>query len=93
MTKQEARAIVGKFLTNEVEFSSKEGIASLIDAHLVLGYPLPQPLGDTLSRKIMESLPPGYTAIVEPYLGSVRVSVVKDDHLRMWKNRPPEEHD
>jgi len=68
-------------------------LTDLVDAHLRLGYPVPQTLGDTLSNKIMESLPPGYTAIVEPYLGSVRISVVKDEHVRMWKNRPPEEHD
>jgi len=93
MERQEAETWLTAWLSKPDSILDRGTVDKVLDAYNILRYPAPQTLCDEFAKTIQVGLPPGYTAIAEPYLGRVRVSVVKDKALRMWKNRPKEEHD
>jgi len=84
MEKREARARVGQYLNGEAEMKTTKDLEQLVDAHLALLYPVPQPLLANLTQKYQAQAPAGFTVIVQPYKDRTRVLFVKTKHLRRF---------
>jgi len=84
MEKQEARDVIGQFLTGHLVPETIAELEQLVDAHLLLLYPVPQPLLTDLQRKHQAQAPLGYTVIIQTYKDRTRVLYVKTKHLRRF---------
>jgi hypothetical protein len=93
ITKSEAEQRVLEYMADPEGITGAARLGTAIDAFSVLGYPVPQSLCSEFAAAIQKDLPPGFTAIAEPYLGRVRILVVKNKALRQWMNRPKDQHD
>jgi len=84
MEKQEARDMIGQFLTGHLVPETIKELEQLVDAHLLLLYPVPQPLLSSLQALHQEQAPLGYTVIVQTYKDRTRVLYVKTRHLKRF---------
>lgn len=93
LTRDEAEVLVSDWLRNTALGWDKDTLMNMVDAHVVLHYPVPQPLVAQLSAILQETAPERYVVKVEPYQGRVRVMYIKAKAAAQWAARPPEEHD
>lgn len=93
LTLLEAQQLVGAWLGAPQETFSREEMWDIVDAHIMLHYPVPQSLGEMLAEECQPSMAPGWILKLEPYLGRIRVLTIKKKAAAQWAARPPGEHD
>lgn len=90
---EENRLIAGKYLTEPAIAIRDFGVDKVVDAFTANKLPVPRSLCDELAKQMQNKLPPGYTAIVEPYLNRWRALVVKSDKVAFWGSLPDAERE
>lgn len=93
MDRQQAQDLVASYMIDQRVAIAQHSVTRIADAFIILKIPIPPALGQEIAANLQQKIPDGYTAIAEPYLGRWRMVVVKNEHVKRWADRPPEEHD
>jgi hypothetical protein len=93
LTKSQAKAVVGEYLSAGIAPSDPDTIKQYVDAHRRLKYSVPQPLCAALEIAMRESVPEGFTPRVLMYKGRLRVAVIKQGFENRFEEMLEEQED